>query len=167
MTHKKHMIMIILIILPTILPAATALAFDKSELRAVRAATAQFKRPEAARAVGYDLIPGLDHCFENPGVGAMGYHYIDAAALDTTLEPTHPEAMVYAPMPNGRLKLAAVEYIVPIAAWDATGATQPPSLFGQHFHPNHTLGVYVLHVWLWMPNPTGLFQDWNPNVTCP
>ena len=26
---------------------------------------------------------------------------------------------------------------------------------------------YDLHVWLWKHNPSGLFAEWNPSVTCP
>jgi hypothetical protein len=28
------------------------------------------------------------------------------------------------------------------------------------------LGIWYLHVWIWEPNPSGLFADWNPSVTC-
>lgn len=154
-------------VLLLVLAATAVLAAGGSELAPVRAATARFHRLETAQAAGYDLVPGLDHCFDNPGVGAMGYHYIDVDALDTTLEATHPEALVYASQPNGRLKLVAVEYIVPADAWDAVGNSQLPELFGQQFHLNADLGVYVLHGWIWQNNPAGIFEDWNPNVTCP
>ncbi|GAB4278299.1 MAG: hypothetical protein Kow0080_29830 [Candidatus Promineifilaceae bacterium] len=138
----------------------------RHSLRRLRAATARFHSIPAAQAAGYDLVPGLDHCFENPGVGAMGYHYINVALLDLDVEPLRPEAMVYYSGRNGRLRLGAVEYIVPAAEWDAVH-TEPPELFGQHFHLNESLGVYTLHAWIWKHNPAGLFADWNPNVSCP
>ena len=28
------------------------------------------------------------------------------------------------------------------------------------------LGLYVLHAWIWQNNPTGMFMDWNPTVSC-
>ena len=140
---------------------------DETELAQLRAATAEFHRLEAAQAAGYDLVPGLDHCFDNPGVGGMGYHYINVSILDTTVELTRPEAMVYTPGPDGILQLGAVEYIVPAAAWDAEGHTHLPMLFGRSFHFNAALGVYVLHAWAWKNNPSGVFEDWNPNVSCP
>jgi hypothetical protein len=146
------------------LATTVVLAGGQAELAQVRAATAQFHRPEAAQAAGHDLLPGLDHCFNNPGVGAMGYHYINPDLLDTTVEATRPEAMVYAPGDNGQLHLAAVEYIVPAALWEAE---ELPSLFGQSFHLNEALGVYVLHAWIWKHNPAGIFEDWNPEVSCP
>jgi hypothetical protein len=142
-------------------------ATDATELAQLRAATAQYHRPEVAQAAGYDLVPGLDHCFNNPGVGGMGYHYINVSILDTTVELTRPEAMVYTPGRDGILQLGAVEYVVPAVAWDAEGHTHPPVLFGRFFHLNEALGVYVLHAWAWKHNPSGVFEDWNPNVSCP
>jgi hypothetical protein len=147
--------------------AVTAVqASTQSELAQVREATAPFHRTAAAQDAGWDLVPGLDYCFNKPGVGAMGYHYINTAILDLTVDLLNPEAMVYTPSPNG-LQLGAVEYIVPAAAWDDAGNTEPPMLMGQMFHLNTNLGMYVLHAWIWKNNPTGIFEDWNPNVSCP
>jgi hypothetical protein len=137
------------------------------DLGKVRGATIQFRDIEAAQAAGYGLIPGLDHCFEKPGTGAMGYHYIDALRLDLTVELLRPEAMVYAPEKDGELKLAAVEYIVPAKPWDDAGNPLPPTLMGESFHLNEALGVYVLHAWIFKNNETGIFKDWNPDVSCP
>lgn len=149
--------------------AAATLAFrgPPDPLAEVRAATAQFRRLEAAQAAGWDLVPGLDHCFDNPGVGGMGFHYINPALLDTELDPLKPEAMVYPPGRNGKLRLGAVEYIVPADAWDGAGNTAPPEVLGHSLHLNEALGVYVLHAWIWMDNPAGAFEDWNPRVSCP
>lgn len=143
----------------------TAAADDMSDLAPVRDATFSFRSSEAAKAAGWDLVPGLDYCFEKPGVGAMGYHYINTALLDLELDPLQPEAMVYNPRPEG-LRLGAVEWIVPAAAWDAAGNTMPPMLFGRHLHLNAALGVYVLHAWIWEGNPAGVWEDWNPRVSC-
>ena len=141
--------------------------FDDSGLEKVRDVTEKYHRLSAAQKAGYDLVPGLDYCFDNPGVGGMGYHYINTAWMDTKVEVRKPEALVYAPKKNGRLELAAVEYIVPAAAWDAEGHSQPPMLFGEMFHLNTSLGVYALHAWIWKKNPAGIFADWNPRVSCP
>jgi hypothetical protein len=95
----------------------------------------------------------------------MGFHYINPGLLDLDLDPRQPEALVYAPDDRGRLQLAAVEYIVPAEAWDAQHV-EPPEVLGQHLHLNAGLGVYVLHAWIFMNNPAGIFEDWNPDVTC-
>ena len=105
--------------------ATVVYASGRNDLAKVRSATEQFRKIEAVKAAGYSLVSGLDHCFDNPGVGGMGYHYIDTASLNTTLDPLKPEAIVYAPMKNGELQLAAVEYIVPAEPWDAENDELP------------------------------------------
>jgi len=137
-----------------------------AQLAQVRAATARFHRTQAADAAGYVSVPGLDACFNNPGVGGMGFHLIKTSSLDLAVNVLEPEAMVYAPGPNGQLQLDAVEYIVPAAAWDAAGHTEPPSVLGQTFHLDAELGVYIVHAWIWQENPLGMFEDWNPKVSC-
>ena len=131
----------------------------------VRDATEAYHKVSAAQAAGYNLVPGLDYCFTNPGVGGMGYHYINVALLDNIIDPLRPEAMVYNTRPNGTLALGAVEYIVPAAGWDAVHSS-PPTLFGQVFGLEAALGVYELHAWIWKNNPLGVFFEWNPKVSC-
>lgn len=136
-----------------------------SELSQVRNATAMYHNLQFAMAAGYGLVPGLDYCFADPGVGGMGYHYINTGMLDTTVDALHPEALVYAPTNNGGYRLVAVEYIVPAADWNVL-YSQPPVLFGQTFELNDALGVYTLHAWIWQNNSLGMFSDWNPNISC-
>lgn len=138
----------------------------QSELGEVRGAVARFHRVEAAMEADWGLVPGLDDCFESEE-GGMGIHYIDASRLDTTLDPRRPEALVYNRLPNGNLRLGAVEYIVPAVAWANEGHADPPTMFGEPFHLNSQLGVYVLHAWIFTRNPDGVFKDWNPRVSCP
>jgi len=141
---------------------ATVRANSQSELDAVRAATAKFQSVEAAMQAGYE--PFME-CFDNPGVGAMGYHYLKGSLLDLTVEELTPEAMVYEADANGGLTLVAVEYIIPAKEWDAQN-TEMATLFGQKFHLNEKLGVYVLHAWIGKENPRGVYDDWNPTVSC-
>lgn len=165
MNSKMVLFSVALVIMSVALPAV-ALAQGQSDVAQVRAATAGFHQLERAQAAGYGLVPGLDHCFENPGVGAMGYHYINTGLLDTALDPLQPEALVYVPQPQGKLQLGAVEYVVPIEPWDAAN-TEYPELFGETFLRNDDLGIYALHVWLFKHNPAGIFAAWNPEVSCP
>ena len=95
----------------------------------------------------------------------MGYHYVNVALLDLVIEATQPEVLVYAPVGNGKLKLVAVEYMIPAKPWDAANNV-PPTALGQTMHLNPHLGAYVLHAWLWRHNPAGMFEDWNPEVSC-
>jgi hypothetical protein len=147
------------------LAALPALAQGQAGLAAARQATSKFHKVTHAEAAGYTSTLDSLGCFENPGVGGMGLHYLNGALLDGTPDATAPEALVYEMRPNGKLKLVAHEYIVPIDAWTEA---DPPSLFGRHFHQHSTLPLWILHVWLWEPNPNGMFADWNPNVAdCP
>jgi hypothetical protein len=139
----------------------------QSSLAAVRAATAAYHDLATAEAANYGLFPG---CFSHPlPDGGMGVHYVRFDQLDGSIDPLAPEGLVYEPQRGGGLRLVAVEYIVPVAAW--TGE-DPPELFGQTFSyegAGNEFGIfpfYELHVWLWQPNPNGMFYEWNPRVTC-
>jgi hypothetical protein len=127
----------------------------------VRQATAQFHRIEAAKQAGWK--DSLTNCFSDPQAGGMGYHYGNLNLFDGQVNVSEPELLLYEPQKNGTLELVAVEYAIPFTAW--TGA-QPPQLFGQPFHENFAFGLWVLHVWVHRDNPSGMFQDWNPTVSC-
>ncbi len=153
--------------------APAALSSARSDLGQAKHATAPFQDVSAAVAAGYGEFRdshGLA-CIEKPGVGAMGIHYVNGAFVgDTLLDATRPEALVYEPR-HGELRLVALEYIVFQEAWDADHGARP-SLFGQQFElvpsPNR-YGIpafYELHAWSWRSNPRGLFDDWNPRVSC-
>lgn len=143
-------------------PAALAAAKVDSELQPVRAAMARFSSFEQAKKADYTyLFNGA--CFADPTAGAMGYHYVNTALLDATVDAMAPEAVMYEPQANGSLKLVGLEYVVPKPAW--TGDA-PPRLFGQDYSYNATFDLYTLHVWLYQANPAGMFTGWNPTVTC-
>ena len=146
---------------------------NEPSLRDVRRATARFHSIRAAEKAGYQLgyvEPFLlDGCIAHPTDGAMGYHWFDHDAIaDPRVDAHRPEALVYAPTSDGRLRLAAVEGVVPKSVREAAGNTDPPTLFDQELHIlNQALGWYILHAWVWKANPSGVFADWNPQVTCP
>jgi hypothetical protein len=137
-----------------------AMANVNAELAAVRALTAPYHNFEKAMEAGYSV--SLTPCLSSPE-GGMGYHYGNPEYINGTVDAMKPEVLVYEPMRNGKLRLVAVEYIVPLGLWEEA---EPPMLFGQHFHENQGAGIWALHVWLWKHNPSGMFADWNPNVTC-
>ncbi|WP_214475274.1 hypothetical protein [Mesorhizobium sp. dw_380] len=141
--------------------ATTANAHDTGALdEKVRAANSRFENVAMATAEGYAPIP----CASGITGGAMGIHYVNAAYLkDDAVDLAKPEAVMYEPTADGKLKLVAVEYIT---------SKGPASLAGQLFNfnsaPNrYGLGAfYELHVWAWKKNPTGTFADMNPDVSC-
>jgi len=146
------------------------------ELSIARAATARFHRLDAANAAGYTILvrdlAGLT-CIASPGVGVMGIHYVNGSALgDAVLDPAKPEALVYQPRSDGKLRLVAVEYIVFEGAWLQAGNTAGPRLFGQPLKlipMGNRYGLppfYEIHAWIWQHNPAGMFKDWNPRGSC-
>jgi len=90
---------------------------------------------------------------------------------DAAVNAATPEALVYEPQRNGRLRLVAAEYVVFQSAWDEAHSS-PPVLFGREFElveaPNRygLPSFYELHAWIWKHNPAGMFDDWNPRVSC-
>ena len=134
---------------------------DESALASVRNATAAFHDVGVAQSAGYIR---LLNCFDLPGVGGMGQHYVDTASLGASVVPDHPSALVYE-VDGDRLQLVAIEYIIP---WQAWVSPRPPSLFGRSFTSVTSLHLWALHAWIWRPNPLGMFANYNPNVKlCP
>jgi hypothetical protein len=141
---------------------------SNSLVQIVREATWLFEDVAEAGAAGYEMFLG---CVSGPQTGAMGFHYPNPTLVgDGILNPAQPEVLIYE-IKNGKHSLVAVEFLVLAEDWDAINAS-PPVLEGQLFHFNgspNRYGLppfYELHVWAWKHNPSGVFADWNPNVTC-
>jgi hypothetical protein len=139
-------------------------------LAQIRSATAPYHSLQRALGDGYGI---LHECTDHEGgLGAMGQHYVAGDAVDDTeFDLSRPEVLVYEPMPNGRSRLVAVEFVVFADLW-AQVSSSPPRLFGRDLAlveaPNR-YGVpafWQIHVWLWRNNPAGTFSDWNPKVSC-
>jgi hypothetical protein len=147
----------------------------RDDLAQVRHATARFHDIEAAQEAGYELgwvngsnVRIIDRCVAHPRAGAMGFHYFNADLMaDTAVDPLEPEVLVYAPGDDGELRLVAVEWVARGAGSNPPGVSTPPTMFGM---PMHILvpavGFYIMHAWVWEPNPAGMFTDFNPNVSC-
>ena len=151
---------------------AGAASAAQPDVEAARQATARFH--DVSKLDGYGQFSDAAGilCIDMLGEGGMGIHYVNGSLVgDVNEDARYPEALVYDPDAFGRLRLAAVEYIVNKQAWDATHAG-PPRLFGQDFltvPAGNRYGLdpfYEIHAWLWKPNPSGFFNDWNPRVVC-
>jgi hypothetical protein len=173
--RRLGLVAIVTLALGLTIPAATASA-GANELSNARAGTARYHNVETARAAGYGLFKDAAGiaCIDKAGVGAMGIHYVNGQQVgDPTENAATPEAVVYEPTSNGRLRLVALEYVVLKADWEAAGNDAPPSLFGEEFmlvpSPNRygLPDFYALHAWIGKHNPSGMFAMWNPFVHCP
>ena len=141
---------------------------------AARRATSKYQRLDVAISGRYDLLVDSNKiaCIDLPGTGGMGIHFVNGDLVgDGEVLADHPEALVYDPTPQG-LRLVALEFIVFKDAWRKEHPHGKPQLFGRTFEPvgaDNRYGIppfFELHVWAWKHNPAGLFEDWNPRVTC-
>lgn len=174
---------------PALTPEQTALADQ------IRAVTEKYKDIAVAEAEGYLRDPS-NMCVTAamvgapPELGGMGVHYFRPDLLgiqtretpvggtDATIDPNLPEVLVYEPQMDGSMQLVAAEYLVFQDAWTQAGNQAPPTLAGQPFasmadDPNTPADEahgftphHELHVWVHRDNPTGLFAEFNPGVTC-
>jgi hypothetical protein len=141
-----------------------AAATQGALLAEIRAATAQYQNVEAAIADGY---VAATPCLPNEGI-----RYRKLALIDGVVDPTQPELLLYEVLPNGKLHLAAVQFLVVAAAWDAIH-TSPPTLGEQAFMDRRSppfvappFPNYALVVWAWLHNPNGIYELFNPEVRC-
>jgi hypothetical protein len=148
------------------------------ELEQARAALDKYQDPIAAVHDGYfstvgcvEYTRGGDEGSMHYAPGGMGVHFLNLQLIGQKLDPAKPQILIYEPV-GGKLRLAAAEWFVPVAA---TGGTHP-AIFGRQLqgpmeghHPLQPaeLHHYDLHVWLWKSNPAGVFSPTNPAVKCP
>jgi hypothetical protein len=121
-----------------------------AHLNITRRAVCRFRRVEAALAEGF-VNTGL------PCIPGQGYHYIKNSLVGTT-DIREPSVLMYDKDGN----LNSPEWVAPL-----DGFPTPPTIFGQVMHADDDLGLWIQHVWVWKLNPNGVFEDVNPNVTCP
>lgn len=103
----------------------------------------------------------------------MGIHFIKPSlAMDPAIDLRQPELLLYEPTKSGRLRLVGVEYFKADADQDLATDSDRPWLFGRPFDGpmlGHEPGMpihYDLHVWIWKHNPSGMFAQFNPRVSC-
>ena len=154
---------------------ALATALSKARLSTAKYVT----NLSAAKAAGYSIITKM--------IPDMGWHFLNGKI--TGFDPAKPPILVYekrgtawqlaalewvftakpakAPLPGAKYGAfpAACHYadgtFVAAASQDACATTAPGSSAKFTFwHPN----LITLHVWLWYPNPSGLYASMNPLV---
>jgi hypothetical protein len=149
-------------------------ASASSSLQKAHDATAKFRRLAKAKHSGYAVLKDAKgiSCIDMPGEGGMGVHYVNGDLVGTAdVKPRTPEALVYDPSANGHKRLVALEYVVFQEAWDDAHSHRP-RLFGHRFKlvpEGNRYGLpafYQRHAWVWKKNPSGMFSDFNPRVSC-
>lgn len=145
----------------------------------VRAATSKYRDVSVAESEGFRLVVR-----ELPGVGA---HFVKVSNTpSTTFEPTLPNMLLYESS-GGSWELLAVGYILSKESFP-----KPPDYFpGAQWHFHQSLCIFVsgsvaimpqeecrskqgfwvsdtgwmLHVWLYRDNPSGVVAELNPAVS--
>jgi hypothetical protein len=130
-------------------------------LARMRRATARYQDLNAALADGFVFLHG---CEVRPDEGPAGVLYVHfERLLDGRIDPSKPDALLYEPGGEGRLRLVGAELAIPYTQWTEP---EPPEFFGAEFQPEDEFGVWGLHVWIWRRNPEGMFAESNPRVSC-
>lgn len=140
----------------------------RKQLETAQRVTDRFENVSAASAAGY--VQGSP-CESSPQ-GGMGFHYVNPAAVqDPKLDPLKPEVLLYEQRTGG-LQLIGVEYMKVDGDQQLATDGDRPALYGRAFDGpmlGHSPGMpihYDLHVWLQKRNPSGMFAQWNPEVSC-
>jgi hypothetical protein len=168
---------------------------DEPSLNELRAATEKFQDVNVALAEGYVRDPHnicltADMMGRPTAAGAMGIHFFrpDLLGIDATTprvdgtgmhtDFTRPSVLIYAPQPDGKLKLVAIENLVFEKALRGRGENVP-SFAGHRYNymaddpatpvdEAHGFAPhYDLHIWLYEKNPAGDFASFNRAVKCP
>ena len=114
-----------------------------------------------------------------PDFPSMGRHWVSIALVaQDTLDPRHPQILEYADI-GGRPTLVGVAWAMPLSggrrppehpagsrAWHYhSGSVDEESFVASHGDPSHHAPegptVAVLHAWVWLENPDGVFATDN------
>jgi len=181
--------------LPSALIASTASA-DVPRTQPDQALQQVARQLEPYKSVAYAESQGYRRasaCETHPTLGTMGFHYVNPRILgltppstwvngkvngtgtDTGVDP--PAILLYVPDGQGGLELVGIELLVFAAAWDAAN-NHPPMYRGRAFNymadnpatphdeAHGFMPHYDLHIWLFEHNPSGLYAQWNPSISC-
>ena len=152
------------------------------QLDTVRAATEKFRDVDVALKAGYRQVTE-----QVPNMGAHFVHPI--LSLDGKFDPTRPEILLYVRDDDGEWELVGTSFV---QALHLAGFDHPEAFAGplDNWHVHYELctgptfnsrsatqaecrrdgGVWVpaygwmIHAWVWVDNPLGVFTMWNPNI---
>jgi hypothetical protein len=157
---------VVAVAVPTLANTASGAPKDES-IAVIRQVTAKYHDLSVAISDGY--VPASE-CTASPA-GAMGVHYMRPELLGQPVDLRHPPILLYLPTEDGA-ELLGVEYFKADADQSLATAGDRPSLLGESFdgpmlgHNPQMPIHYDLHVWTWKHNPSGMFAQWNPTVSC-
>ena len=152
------------------------------QLDAVRAGTEKYQDIQVALDAGF--VRATDE------VPNMGAHFVSAwRSANAEFDPAKPEILMYVTNESGKLQLVGTSFILPtqFAGLDHPQAFAGP-LDNWHVHYDVCMGPdtisrsataeecrandgvwsrslgWMIHAWVWVDNPLGVFNMWNPNL---
>ncbi len=160
------------------------------QLAQVRRATAKYHDVNVAIEEGF-TVSGNGICREDAD-GADGIAYVNIPRVQQQgVIAEEPELLFYVPSGDDNLRLVAVGYFNRAFYIDTRGiipgtftsrlnplppyfqeVSGPFTLFNQppdgplQVVPGVTVWFYGLHVWVWSPNPSGMYATRNPRLNC-
>jgi len=161
--------------------SAASAALPAAQLARARVATAKYANDlGAAKADGYSIltqkIPGMGYHFINPSVKGFDVRHPAILVYERhgnrwqlgALEWAFPKKPATAPLQGAKYGAfpAACQYL------DGTFVAQPSAdtcptkspTSGSSFKLWHP-ALVTMHVWMWYPNPAGMYASMNPLVT--
>ena len=152
------------------------------QLDVVRESTERYRDIDTALADGY-----AQSTEEVPNMGA---HFVHPwRALDGIFDPSRPEILLYTKDENDEWELVGTSFVQPL---NMAGPDHPDAFAGplDNWHIHYELctntertsrssteqecreegGTWVpvygwmIHAWVWVDNPLGVFNMWNPNI---
>ncbi|HET9440842.1 MAG TPA: hypothetical protein VFO52_11750 [Longimicrobiales bacterium] len=153
-------------LLAALLQASPAPSPDQQLIDAARRASATFKQRSAAIRAGYRRL--------GPEIPEMGEHWINPIMIvEARFDPARPPMLTYATI-NGQPTLTGVGYALALrpgesppptgvsGTWhDHTATVAAELATGDHAKRAGGARVVVLHAWVWLDNPAGVFADEN------
>lgn len=152
------------------------------QLNSIRASTQRFHDVRVATEAGY--IQSTD---EVPNMGAHFVHPV--YSMDGIFDPTRPEILLYTRDDVGQWELVGTSFVQPL---NVVGSDHPTAFIGSldnwHIHYHLCTGAkfrsrsatksdckkagglwvptygWMIHAWVWVDNPLGVFNMWNPNI---
>lgn len=158
--------MMLPVLIVALLQAAPAQNADDQLIAVARAASARFHDRNAAIRAGYRRL--------GPDIPEMGEHWVNPIlVVEARYDPAQPSLLTYTTI-NGKSTLTGVGYVLALRAGESPPPTGVSGDWHDHSatvtdeltlggHDGHAQGarVVVMHAWVWVENPDGVFADAN------
>ena len=172
---RRFLIAVVVLVALAAIGGTSLVTAGQDQLARVRAATDKFHTLAVANDAGYgEFYVCTDHVTD----GTMGQHYVNLdLVLDTaTRRADGRPARIPKRSCTSRRSTAATASSASSTSCSRRRGTPPTtrrrrcsgrrSPWSRRATATRLPPFYELHAWIWRPNPSGIFKDWNPSVSC-